>query len=77
MDMSEGILLGHQISCAGIAVDADKVAVIIALGVPSNLWELRGFLGFVGYYKRFPSQLYLKRTPLTFGMRQGRRLLSS
>jgi len=51
--MTEGILLGHKISKKGIEVDYDKIAVVIALEVPTNVKELRGFLGCVGYYRRF------------------------
>ena len=51
--MTKGILLGHKISKRGIQVDYDKIAVIVALEIPTNLKELRGFLGCVGYYRRF------------------------
>jgi len=51
--MTEGILLGHKISKKGIEVDYDKIAVVLALEIPTNLKELRGFLGCVGYYRRF------------------------
>ena len=51
--MTEGILLGHKISKKGIEVDYDKIAVVLSLEVPTNLKELRGFLGCVGYYRRF------------------------
>lgn len=51
--MSSGILLGHRVSSDGIAMDADKVKVIVALDPPTNLCELRAFLGHVGYYRRF------------------------
>ncbi|KAL3694641.1 hypothetical protein R1sor_008292 [Riccia sorocarpa] len=49
----EGILLGHRISERGIEVDWEKVKVIWELDPPKNLRELRGFLGHVGYYRRF------------------------
>jgi len=51
--MTEGILLGHKISKKGIEVDYDKIAVVLTLEIPGNLRELRGFLGCVGYYRRF------------------------
>lgn len=50
-DMKEGILFRHEISLRGIAVDHDKIVVIMALEVPTNLHEFRGFLGDVGYYR--------------------------
>lgn len=51
--MKEGILLGHVISSRGIEVDVEKVKVILALLPPTDLRSLRGFLGYVGYYRRF------------------------
>ena len=53
MAMEEGILLGHKISKEGIKVDQDKVTLIVALNPPKNVSQLRGFLGHVGYYRRF------------------------
>src|SRR5450759_5132715 len=53
MAMTEGILLGHKISKTSIEVDYDKIVVVIALEIPTNLKELRGFLSCVGYYRRF------------------------
>src|SRR5450759_4596454 len=63
--MTKGILLGHKISKKGIEVDYDKIAVILALEVPTNLRELRGFLGCVGYYRRFVEGYSLTATSLT------------
>lgn len=63
--MQEGILLGHVISQQGIEVDAEKVRVILKLKPPKNLKELRGFLGYVGYYRRFIRQYVDLAMPLT------------
>lgn len=38
--MTSGILLGHRVSSEGIAMDLDKVKVIVALDPPTNLREL-------------------------------------
>jgi hypothetical protein len=51
--MSSGILLGHIVGSNGLQVNMDKVKNILALLVPSNVKEIRGFLGCVGYYRRF------------------------
>ena len=63
--MIEGILLGHKISKKGIEVDYDKIAVVLALEIPTNLKELRGFLGCVGYYRRFVSDYSRTAASLT------------
>jgi hypothetical protein len=49
--IESGILLGHRVSADGIAVDLDKVTVILALKSPNTVKEVRGFLGMVGYYR--------------------------
>ena len=45
--------LGHIVSDAGIHTDSDKIAVLKEWKPPTNVKELRSFLGFAGYYRRF------------------------
>src|SRR5450759_702690 len=77
--MDSGILLGHRVFEQGIAVDLEKVTAILALIRPSNVKEVRGFLGMVGYYRRFvegyaklalPLTKLLKETPFQWTKRQ-------
>jgi hypothetical protein len=49
----EGIVLGHKISDKGIEVDKVKIEVIEQLPPPTNVKEIRIFLGHVGFYRRF------------------------
>ena len=44
---------GHIVSDAGIHTDPDKIAVLKEWKPPTNVKELRSFLGFAGYYRRF------------------------
>ena len=53
MMFTEGIVLGHHISGDGIRVDEAKVEVISNLSIPSCQRDVRSFLGFTGYYRRF------------------------
>ena len=65
MGMESGILLGHVVSRKGLEVDTDKVRAILALVVPTCVREIRGFLGCVGYYRRFIEGYAKQATPLT------------
>ncbi|XP_069618471.1 uncharacterized protein [Ranitomeya imitator] len=56
--------LGHVVSSEGVAPDPDKVTVIKNWPKPSNLHEVRQFLGLVGYYRRFIKDFTKIATPL-------------
>ena len=45
--------LGHVVSKNGVQTDPEKIASLKTWPVPQNLRELRSFLGFAGYYRRF------------------------
>lgn len=45
--------LGHVVSRNGVETDPDKIATLTSWPVPQNLQDLRSFLGFAGYYRRF------------------------
>ena len=45
--------LGHIVSEQGVATDPEKLAAVREWRRPSHLAELRSFLGFASYYRRF------------------------
>jgi hypothetical protein len=45
--------LGHVISKEGIAVNPSKVQSVFDWQAPTNVKDIRGFLGMAGYYRRF------------------------
>ena len=51
--VNQGIFLGHVISNKGIEVDKAKVELISKLPSPTNVKEVRQFLGHAGFYRRF------------------------
>ena len=57
--------LGHIISGRGVEVDSKKVAAIRDWPVPKTQRQVRGFLGLVGYYRRFIKGYATVAAPLT------------
>ena len=49
----KGIVLGHKVSERGIEVDRAKIEVIEQLPPPTNVKEIRSFLGHAGFYRCF------------------------
>ena len=45
--------LGHVISKGGVATDPDKISAVAKWAPPKHVTELRSFLGFASYYRRF------------------------
>ena len=51
--VTEGIVLGHKISVAGLEADQANIVVIKTLMSPTTMKGIRSFLGHVGFYRRF------------------------
>ncbi|KAL9258971.1 Retrovirus-related Pol polyprotein from transposon 17.6-like protein, partial [Drosera capensis] len=51
--LTEVALLGHVISGEGVKVDPKKIEAITEWSRPTNMTEVRSFLGLAGYYRRF------------------------
>ena len=51
--MEQVHFLGHVISGKGISVDPAEIATIVEWPRPTNVSEVRSFLGMAGYYQRF------------------------
>lgn len=57
--------LGHYISSEGISVDLRKVTVVKEWPIPTNISELRSFLGLASYYRKFVKGFSSIAAPLT------------
>jgi hypothetical protein len=63
--LKEVSFLGHVISKDGVAVDPRKIEAVTNWKRPSNVNEIRSFLGFAGYYRRFVEGFSKLSGPLT------------
>jgi len=60
----EVLYLGHIISENGVACDPSKIEAVTKWPVPKTVKDVRSFLGFAGYYRRFVEDFAGKAAPL-------------
>ena len=51
--LTEVRFLGHVVSALGVSVDPEKVEAVMSSERPKLVFEIRSFLGLLGYYWRF------------------------
>ncbi|PON68450.1 Ribonuclease H-like domain containing protein [Parasponia andersonii] len=59
------IFIGHVVSGNGIYVDPTKVEAVSNWSRPTNVSEIRSFLGLASYYRRFVEEFSKLASPLT------------
>jgi hypothetical protein len=63
--------LGHIIGSQGVSTDPSKIQDVRDWPTPTNITELRGFLGLVVYYRRFIKDCGQICKPLFEGLKKG------
>jgi hypothetical protein len=57
--------LGHILTAEGVAVDPEKVTAVANWKRSVSVIEIRSFLGFAGYYRRFIERFSKIARPMT------------
>ena len=57
--------LGHMVLASGVSVDPGKVEAVMSWEILKSVFEIRSFLGLVGYYMRFIEDFYRLTAPMT------------
>jgi hypothetical protein len=69
--------LGHVISEEGIAVDPEKIRVVMEWPIPKDVDDIRSFMGITGYYHRFIEGFSKITYPITSLQKKGIRFIWS
>lgn len=70
----ETAFLGHIVTTEGVKANPEKIEAIKSWPLPRNDKELKGFLGTMGYYRKFIRDFARIVKPLTSQLRKGQKI---
>lgn len=70
----EVAFLGHIVTDEGVKPNPNKIETIKKWPIPANQKELKGFLGLLGYYRKFIRDFAKNTKPLTAQLRNGEKV---
>lgn len=66
--------LGHTLTKDGLKPNDDKIKVVLDYPIPQTQTEIKRFLGFIGYYRRFIKDFSRITQPLTACLKKGKKV---
>ncbi|XP_015839413.2 retrovirus-related Pol polyprotein from transposon 297 [Tribolium castaneum] len=66
--------LGHVITPEGIKPNPDKIKAILDYSIPTTPKQLKGFLGLIGYYRKFIKNFAKITKPLTIRLKKDHKI---
>jgi hypothetical protein len=75
--LKEVSFLGHVVFEGGVSVDPSKVNDVLNWNPPTNVGEIRSFLGLAGYYRRFIEGFSKLAKPMTTLLEKGAKFIWS
>lgn len=67
--------LGHTLTTDGLKPNNDKIKVVLDYPIPQTQTEIKRFLGFIGYYRRFVKDFSKITQPLTACLKKGKKVV--
>lgn len=68
--------LGHTLTKDGLQPNNDKIQAVLTYPIPQTQTEIKRFLGFVGYYRRFVKDFSKITQPLTACLKKGKKVIT-
>lgn len=70
----EVAFLGHIVTPDGVKPNPDKIKAILNYPIPKTIKEIKGFLGLLGYYRKFIKNFAKLAKPLTLCLKKGSKI---